>query len=184
MIFLRKAYLCCVNDVILAGIALEVKAVSSPVFPLKESESKNLLKFYMNDVGLLTNELYKYNIDAVMNDRLSVNLGSVYESVVASELRAHCSGPLFYYDNKAHGEVEFLLDDYDHAAILPVEVKSGKDYTIHRALNAFLANPDYHVHDAYVLSNERIIKKDRFITYLPIYFAPFIRSNHPEIVTL
>ncbi len=167
-----------------AGIAIEVKAVSSPVFPLKESESKNLLKFYMNDVGLLTNELYKYNIDAVMNDRLSVNLGSVYESVVASELRAHCSGPLFYYDNKAHGEVEFLLDDYDHAAILPVEVKSGKDYTIHRALNAFLANPDYHVHDAYVLSNERLIKKDRFITYLPIYFSPFIRSNHPDIVTL
>ena len=167
-----------------AGIAIEVKAVSSPVFPLKESESKNLLKFYMNDVGLLTNELYKYNIDAVMNDRLSVNLGSVYESVVTSELRAHCSGPLFYYDNKAHGEVEFLLDDYDHAAILPVEVKSGKDYTIHRALNTFLANPDYHVHDAYVLSNERIIKKDGFITYLPIYFAPFIRSNHPDVVTL
>ena len=81
-------------------------------------------------------------------------------------------------------EVEFLLDDYDHAAILPVEVKSGKDYTIHRALNAFLANPDYHVHDAYVLSNERIIKIDRFITYLPIYFAPFIRSNHPDVVTL
>ena len=167
-----------------AGIAIEVKAISSPVFPLKESESKNLLKFYMNDVGLLTNELYKYNIDAVMNDRLSVNLGSVYESVVASELRAHCSGPLYYYDNKAHGEVEFLLDDFDNAAILPVEVKSGKDYTVHRALNAFLANPDYHVHDAYVLSNERLIKKDRFITYLPIYFAPFIRSNRPDVVTL
>ena len=167
-----------------AGIAIEVKAVSSPVFPLKESESKNLLKFYMNDVGLLTNELYKYNIDAIMNDRLSVNLGSVYESVVASELRAHCLGPLYYYDNKAHGEVEFLLNDYDHAAILPVEVKSGKDYTIHRALNAFLANPDYHVHDAYVLSNERLIKKDGFITYLPIYFAPFIRSNHPDVVIL
>ena len=167
-----------------AGIAIEVKAISSPVFPLKESESKNLLKFYMNDVGLLTNELYKYNIDAVMNDRLSVNLGSVYESVVASELRAHCSGQLYYYDNKAHGEVEFLLDDYDNAAILPVEVKSGKDYTIHRALNAFLANPDYPVHDAFVLSNERLIKKDRFITYLPIYFAPFIQSNHPDVVTL
>ncbi|MBP5171590.1 MAG: ATP-binding protein [Bacteroidales bacterium] len=167
-----------------AGIAIEVKAVSSPVFPLKESESKNLLKFYMNDVGLLTNELYKYNIDAVMNDRLSVNLGSVYESVVASELRAHCLGQLYYYDNKAHGEVEFLLDDYDNAALLPVEVKSGKDYTIHRALNAFLANPDYHVHDAFVLSNERLIKKDRFITYIPIYYAPFIQSSHPDVVTL
>ena len=167
-----------------AGIAIEVKAVSSPAFPLKESESKNLLKFYMNDVGLLTNELYKYNIDAVMNDRLSVNLGSVYESVVASELRAHCSGQLFYYDNKAHGEVEFILDDYDHTAILPVEVKSGKDYTIHRALNTFLANPNYHVHDAYVLSNERLIKKDGFITYLPIYFAPFIHRYHSEVITL
>lgn len=167
-----------------SGIAIEVKAISSPAFPLKESESKNLLKYYMNDVGLLTNELYKYNIDAVMNDRLSVNLGSVYESVVASELRAHCSGQLYYYDNKAHGEVEFLLDDYDHAAIIPVEVKSGKDYTIHRALNTFLANPDYPVNEAFVLSNERLIKKDRFITYIPVYFAAFLESNHPEAVIL
>lgn len=167
-----------------SGIAIEVKAISSPVFPLKESESKNLLKYYMNDVGLLTNELYKYNIDVVMNDRLSVNLGGVYESVVASELRAHCSGQLYYYDNKAHGEVEFLLDDYDNAAIMPVEVKSGKDYTIHRALNTFLANQNYPVHEAFVLSNERIIKKDRFITYIPVYFAAFLESNHPEVVIL
>ena len=94
-----------------AGICLDVKAISSPTFPLKESESKTLLKFYMNDVGLLTNELYRYNIDAVMNDRLSVNLGSVYETVVASELKAHGIKQLFYYDNKAHGEVEFILDD-------------------------------------------------------------------------
>jgi len=167
-----------------AGIAIEVKAISSPVFPLKESESKNLLKFYMNDVGLLSNELYKYNIEAVLNDSLSVNLGSVYESVVASELKAHFSGQLYYYDNKAHGEVEFLLDDYDNASILPIEVKSGKDYTIHRALNAFLANPGYKVHNAFVLSNERLIKKVGFITYLPIYFVLFIQDNHPDIVTL
>lgn len=138
----------------------------------------------MNDVGPLTNELYEYNIDAVMNDRLSVNLGSVYESVVASELRAHRSGPLHYYGNKARGEVEFLLDDYDNAPILPVEVKSGKDYAVHRALNAFPTNPDYHVHDAYVLSNERLIRKDRFVTYLPIYFASFIQNNRPDVVTL
>ena len=54
----------------------------------------------------------------------------------------------------------------------------------HRTLNAFLANPDYHVHDAYVLSNERLIKKDRFITYLPIYFTPFIPSNRRDVVML
>lgn len=167
-----------------AGICLDVKAISSPVFPLKESESKNLLKLYMNDVGLLTSELYKYNIDAVMNDRLSVNLGSVYETVVASELKAHGIKQLFYYDNKAHGEVEFILDDYNNAAILPVEVKSGKDYTIHRALNTFLSNPDYRVRQAYVLSNAREISQKGCLTYLPVYFSMFIKENPPEKVIL
>ena len=167
-----------------SGICLDVKAISSPTFPLKESESKNLLKLYMNDIGLLTNELYKYNIDAVMNDRLSVNLGSVYESVVASELKAHGIKQLFYYDNKAHGEVEFILDDYGNTAILPIEVKSGKDYTIHRALNTFMSNPAYRVKQAYVLSNEREIKQEGYLTYLPIYFTMFIKENMPDEVLL
>ena len=167
-----------------AGICLDVKAISSPTFPLKESESKNLLKLYLNDVGLLTNALYKYNIDAVMNDRLSVNLGSVYESVVASELKAHGTGQLFYYDNKAHGEVEFILDDYDNAAILPIEVKSGKDYTIHRALSTFLSNPNYRVKQAFVLSNAQEIRQEGYVTYLPIYFTMFIRENPPKEVIL
>lgn len=167
-----------------AGICLDVKAISSPTFPLKESESKNLLKFYLNDVGLLTNALYKYNIDAVMNDRLSVNLGSVYESVVASELKAHGIEQLFYYDNKAHGEVEFILDDYDNAAILPIEVKSGKDYTIHRALNTFLSNPNYRVKQAFVLSNAQEIRQEGYVTYLPIYFEMFIKENPPKEVIL
>lgn len=170
--------------IISAGICLDVKAISSPTFPLKESESKNLLKLYLNDVGLLSNALYKYNIDAVMNDRLSVNLGSVYECVVASELKAHGIEQLFYYDNKAHGEVEFILDDYDNAAILPIEVKSGKDYTIHRALNTFLANPNYRVKQAFVLSNAQEIRQEGNITYLPIYFTMFIRENPPKEVIL
>ncbi len=173
-----------IDYIIGAGICLDVKAISSPVFPLKESESKNLLKLYMNDVGLLTGELYKYNIDAVMNDRLSVNLGSVYETVVASELKAHGIKQLFYYDNKAHGEVEFILDDYDNAAVLPIEVKSGKDYTIHRALNTFLSNPDYRVRQAYVLSNAREISQKGCLTYLPVYFTMFIKENPPEKVIL
>ena len=167
-----------------AGICLDVKAISSPTFPLKDSESKNLLKLYLNDVGLLTNALYKYNIDAVMNDRLSVNLGSVYESVVASELKAHGIEQLFYYDNKAHGEVEFILDDSDNAAILPIEVKSGKDYTIHRALNTFLSNPNYRVKQAFVLSNAQEIRQEGYVTYLPVYFAMFIRENPPKEVIL
>ena len=85
-----------------SGICNEVKAVSNPRFPLVESESKNLLKLYLNDVGLLTRLLYQYSISAIMNDEKSVNLGSVYESVVCSELVAH-GFPLFYYDRPAFG---------------------------------------------------------------------------------
>ncbi len=81
------------------------------VFPLIESSDKNLLKLYLNDVGILTNLLYKNNIKAVLDDEISVNLGAVYESAIASELKAHDHN-LFYYDNKANGEVDFLIDDY------------------------------------------------------------------------
>ena len=99
-------------------------------------------------------------------------------------LKAHGIKQLFYYDNKTHGEVEFILDDYDNAAIRPIEVKSGKDYTIHRALNTFMSNPDYRVRQAYVLSNARELKQDGYLTYLPIYFTMFIKDNPPEEVIL
>ena len=67
------------------GIALGVDAISNPKFPLVESLVKNLVKLYMNDVGMLTNLLFRYNVAPVLNDERSVNLGSVYESVVAQE---------------------------------------------------------------------------------------------------
>ncbi|GHV24236.1 hypothetical protein FACS1894176_00060 [Bacteroidia bacterium] len=113
-----------------SGIALEVRAIANPVFPLLESSNKNLLKLYLNDVGLLTNILYKNNIRAIMDNETSINLGSVYECVVASELKAHGKN-LFYYDNKKRGEIDFLIDDYDTLSVVPVEVKSGKDYSVH-----------------------------------------------------
>ncbi|MBQ3419246.1 MAG: ATP-binding protein [Erysipelotrichaceae bacterium] len=155
-----------------SGITLEVKALSNPVFPLIESSGKNLLKLYLNDVGILTNILYKNNINAILNDEKSINLGTVYESVVASELKAHGYN-LFYYDNKANGEVDFLIDDYDNLTVLPLEIKSGKNYTIHSAINKFLSNKDYNVQKGYVLSNERIIFQKENIIYLPIYYIMF-----------
>lgn len=124
-----------------AGIALNVQAISNPVFPLIESTGKNLLKLYLNDVGILTGILYGNNIRAVLDDEKSVNLGSVYESVVASELIAH-GYKLFYYDNRSKGEVDYLIDDYNSLSAVPIEVKSGKDYTVHSALNTFVQNED------------------------------------------
>lgn len=155
-----------------AGIALNVQAVSNPKFPLIESSSKNLLKLYLNDVGILTGILYGNNIRAVLDDEKSINLGSVYENVVASELIAH-GHKLFYYDNRNNGEVDYLIDDYDNLSILPIEVKSGKDYFIHSALNNLTKNDEYNVKKAYVLSNERIIKTRGDIVYLPIYYVMF-----------
>ena len=157
-----------------AGIALNVQAISTPVFPLVESSGKNLLKLYLNDVGILTGILYGSNIRAILGDERSVNLGSVYETVVASELIAH-GHKLFYYDNRTKGEVDYLIDDYDSLSAVPIEVKSGKDYTVHSALNAFVANEDYHVKKALVLSNEREITTKGKIVYLPIYYVMFLQ---------
>ena len=156
-----------------AGIALNVQAISNPVFPLIESSGKNLLKLYLNDVGILTGILYGNNIRAILDDERSINLGSVYESVVASELAAH-GHKLFYYDNRSKGEVDYLIDDYDSLSAVPIEVKSGKDYTVHSALNNFVKNEDYHIKKAFVVSNERTIKADGKITYLPIYHVMFL----------
>lgn len=156
-----------------SGIALEVKAVSTPVFPLIESSGKNLIKLYLNDVGILTSILYKNNIRAVIDNERSVNLGAVYESVVASELKAH-GRKLFYYDNRSNGEVDFLIDDYDSLSTVPIEVKSGKDYTVHSALDKFVGNADYKVKKAYVLSDSREVTTSGKITYLPIYYVMFL----------
>lgn len=156
-----------------AGIALAVQAISMPVFPLIESSGKNLLKLYLNDVGILSAILYGTNIRAILDDVKSINLGSVYESVVASELAAH-GHRLFYYDNRSRGEVDYLIDDYDSLSVVPIEVKSGKDYTVHSALNTFVKNEDYHITKAYVLSNTREIKTKGKIIYIPIYFVMFL----------
>ncbi len=159
-----------------SGVALAVQAISNPSFPLIESESKNLLKLYMNDVGLLTCILYGNNINAVLRDERSINLGAVYESVIAQELHAH-GYRLHYYDNKQKGEVNYLIDDYDNLTVLPLEIKSGKDYTIHSALGKFLATPEYHISQAVVLSNEQHVSQKDGIIYLPIYYCMFFNNN-------
>jgi predicted AAA+ superfamily ATPase len=161
-----------------SGICHEVKAISNPKFPLVESESKNLLKLYLNDVGLLTRLLYQYSISTIMDDVKSINLGSVYESVVCSELAAH-GFPLFYYDNKKKGEIEFLVNDYDLLSVVPIEVKSGKDYNEHASLDVFVATPDYNIKQAFVLSNEREIVQNEKVTYLPIYYVMFFVPSTP-----
>lgn len=158
-----------------AGVALEVKAISKPSYPLIENSGKNLLKLYLNDVGILSSIYYHNNIKAVMDDIRSINLGSVYETVVAQELKAH-GYRLYYYDNKKNGEVDFLIDDADNLSNIPIEVKSGKDYNIHSSLTRFLSTEEYNIKRAYVLSNEQNVYTKEGITYIPIYYVMFFEN--------
>ena len=162
-----------------SGVALEVTAISNPVFPLIESEQKRLVKLYLNDVGILTDILYRHNVNAVLGNVKSVNLGTVYESVVAQELAAH-GFKLHYYDNKKNGEVDFLIDDFGDLSLLPIEVKSGKDYTRHTALNRFLEREGNKIRKAIVLSNEREVKRVNDIVYMPVYYVMFIDNIMPD----
>lgn len=159
-----------------SGITLEVDAISQPTYPLIQNAGKNLLKLYMNDIGMFTSILYGNSIKPVLDDECSVNLGAVYENVVAQELKAHgfC---LYYYDNKKNGEVDFLIDDTDNLSACPIEVKSGKDYRQHSALDKFLEVKDYHIHRALVISNEKKIFEENSILYTPIYNIMFIESE-------
>ncbi|MBD5262210.1 MAG: ATP-binding protein [Bacteroides sp.] len=161
-----------------SGTALSVNAITNPRYPLAESVRKNLLKLYLNDVGLLTARLYGNNIQPVLNDHRSINLGSVYESVVAQELQAH-GHRLFYYDNRQKGEVDFLIDNNAQISVMPVEVKSGKDYTVHSALTRLLENPEYNIASGVVLSNEREVRTIGKVMYMPIYYVMFLDNHQP-----
>lgn len=166
-----------------SGVALEVTAISNPRFPLIESDQKKLIKLYLNDVGLLTDILYRYNVNAVLQDIRSINLGTVYESVVAQELTAH-GYKLHYYDNKQKGEVDFLIDDFINLSVVSLEIKSGKDYTTHKALTKFLKNPEYGISTAWVLSNERNLTEKEGVIYAPIYYIMFFHNSHTETSAL
>lgn len=158
-----------------AGVALEVKAVSKPSYPLVENSAKNLLKLYLNDVGILSSIYYHNNIRAILSDIRSINLGTIYETVVAQELKAHGYN-LYYYDNKKNGEVDFLIDDTDNLSNIPLEIKSGKDYSVHSALTKFISNEDYNIKRAFVLSNEQSVYTKDGIIYIPIYYIMFFHN--------
>lgn len=155
-----------------SGCVLGAKAISNPAFPLCESASKNLIKLYYNDVGLLTNLLYKNNIDAVLNKDSGVNLGSVYETACAMELSAH-GHDLYYFDSKKVGEVDFLINDYENTTVLPIEIKSGNDQNNFRAIPKLVKEP-YHLQKGYIFGNENVVNEQSNLITFPIYMIMFL----------
>ena len=156
-----------------AGVALPVYCVQEPQVPLLLSKATNLFKLFLSDVGLLA-AMYADGLQIrILNKENDINFGSVYENAVAQELYSH-EFEVYYFNNKKQGELDFVIE-YEGKA-LPIEVKSGKDYTKHRALNHVLESPNYHIENAIVLCNENIEVKDN-IFYCPIYMTGFLRKR-------
>lgn len=157
-----------------SGCAIGVKACSNPIFPLNESMSKNLIKLYYNDVGILSNILYKNNINAILNDDNAVNIGAVYETAAAMEINSH-GHELYYFDSKKVGEVDFLINDYENLNITPIEIKSGKHQNIFRAIPKLVDKTGpYKLRKGYIFVNQNIMKEENDLITFPIYMIMFI----------
>lgn len=156
-----------------AGVALPVFCANEPTVPLMLSKATNLFKLFLSDVGLLA-AMYMNGIQIkILNREKDINFGSIYENAAAQELKAH-GFDLYYFNSKKQGELDFLVEQGVH--VLPIEIKSGKDYTKHAALNNVLANPDYAIPEAYVFHNGNVSTAEK-ITYLPIYMIMFVERK-------
>lgn len=156
-----------------AGVAVPVTRVGSVEFPLGLTEDRTSLKLFMNDVGMLTSRLLGNVEIEVLSQRTNINYGSIFENVVAQELLAQ-GFTSHYYFSKKNGEVDFVVEDTDLGLVLPIEVKSGKDYKRHNALNNLLADEHSGIDRAVVLCDGNV-EADGDELYLPVYLAGAIR---------
>ena len=151
------------------GVALTAFRVNEPTFPLAAHEDRNMLKLYANDVGLLTAQMMgDVDID-ILNRRSSINFGSIFENVAAQEFKA-CGRELRYYNSSKIGEVDFVLQGQQGGIDL-CEIKSGKNYRRHSALDNLLTTKNYSFEHVYVFHDGNVDTPEAFegVTYLPIY---------------
>jgi len=163
-----------------AGVAIPVYNVEEPTLPLLLGKQRNLLKLFLNDVGLLA-AMYGNQIQMrLFSGDININNGAIYENFVAQELCAHglaANHSLYYFNSKKQGELDFVIEYENH--VLPIEVKSGKDYARHNALSNVLSNVDYDIPRAFVLCQDNIRTKGK-IVYFPIYMTMFLKNQQPD----
>ncbi len=159
-----------------AGVALPTFCVTEPTVPLKLNKSSNLFKLFLSDVGLLA-AMYMDGIQLKLLKReKNINFGSVYENAAAQELKAH-GYELYYFNSKKQGELDFVVERGGN--VLPIEIKSGKDYQRHAALDNVMENRDYAIPEAFVFQNDNVSADGR-IVYLPIYMLMFLSKEQPS----
>lgn len=156
-----------------AGVALPTYNVEEPTVPLKLSRSRNLFKLFQNDIGLLACQYAEGIQLRIINEENNINFGSIFENLVAQELHAH-GFELYYFNSKKQGELDFMIEKNGHA--LPIEVKYGKDYQRHNALNNVMNDANYDISQAFVFCHDNVSVKGN-VYYLPIYLVAFLTKE-------
>lgn len=154
-----------------AGVALPVVNVTEPRHPLKMAENRAFFKLFANDVGLLCAMSEVDVVKSILSDDLGVNYGSIYENAVAQELACH-GHALRFFRSKGLGELDFVIES-GGGHVLPIEVKSGKSYKRHNALNNVLNSANYSIPRAIVLCEGNVESRGS-IDYLPVYMVMFV----------
>lgn len=163
-----------------SGVALGVFNTTEPTIPLMLNEKSALFKLFISDVGLLTTIYGKSCKLKIVNKEGDINKGAVFENVVAQELHAH-GYPLYYYNSKKLGEIDFIVEQ--NGKSLPIEVKSGKVYNKHSALNNLMNTKEYGIEEAFIFTNDNV-KIEGKLNYLPIYMVMFLRDEPMEFADI
>lgn len=156
-----------------AGVALPVYNVEEPVIPLLISKSSNVFRLFSSDIGLLTSAYPAATKLELIQKNAEVNNGAHFENAVAQQLTAN-GFDVYYCKKKNIGELDFVIEM--DGRVVPIEVKSGKDYKRHNALDHFMEVPNYHMEKAYVLSTGNV-EVDGKICYLPIYMTYLLKEE-------
>lgn len=156
-----------------AGVALPTYCADEPKTPLMLSKSRNLFKLFHCDVGLLASMYMDNNLQIkILNKDKDINFGCIYENAIAEELVSK-GFDLYYYKNNKFGEIDFLIEN--KGVVIPFEIKSGKNYKKHNALDHLLSN-NFDIPKGYILSNNNIEINSNKI-YLPIYMIMFFEKD-------
>lgn len=156
-----------------AGIALPCYNVTEPVQPLILSEKRNLFKLFLCDTGLLCAASLNSVQAEILKGDLNINQGSILENAFAQQLLSN-GFSLYYYNSKSIGEIDFVCSRDGQIDLL--EIKSGKNYRTHPALNRAANCQNWKFGQKIVFCSSNIEEKDG-VLYLPWYCISFYRDT-------
>lgn len=154
---------------------------NDPDAGMANTKDLSRFKLFLNDTGLFVTLMFKDKdfteneiYQKLLNDKLSVNLGYLYENIVAQCLAAN-GNELFYHtimnqNSKHNYEIDFILARKNK--IIPIEIKSS-GYKTHKSLDVFTEKYSGRILKRYLVYTKDL-SKDQDIFCIPVYMVPFL----------